>query len=151
MWWISESTRTSCNINQSGKGETPTQGLLSSLRLFVSPPLSLHIEVIPAFCLVACRDSSFHLAAPLPLRPSLPRLHGEQTWPLVTLRAVKQPPPLSDDSSAVSDPVARIRFCARIIVHPLFLFVCVLPPVKPSDAIRGNTSRVQLTAGENKY
>lgn len=26
------------------------------------------------------------------------------------------------------------------------LFVCVLPPDKPSDAIRGNMSRVQLTA-----
>lgn len=45
----------------------------ASLCLSTSLPLSLHIEVIAAFCLVACRDSFFHLAAPLPLRPSF---HG---------------------------------------------------------------------------
>lgn len=54
------------------------------------PPLSI-LRSVSAFCLVAWRDSFFHLAAPLPPLPppSLsPRLRRDERWRFVTVRAV---------------------------------------------------------------
>lgn len=127
----------SFNNNHSAEGDTKKKASPPFLPLFHSPHVSLCLSAPLSppywghpllFCLVACRDSFFHSAAPLPLPapPSLPV--SPSLHPFFTASAI---PWGANVAARHTECCQTTAVCLPLaVVQPVSLLLCVWPPVK---------------------